>query len=790
MLVHVNYINPKGASKLVDLDKYLIKHINRLNDNHLNYYSVFGRTYKGKTYIKNTPLFFDVDNGKYNEKFIEDCNELILEYFRIKSNNYVLKQTLNKYHIYFTDVIVSKKTISIIGQLLIKKGWDVDTHCFTNLTRMEGFTKFKDNSWVHGSEYKNVNNDPINIEFYRTIYNFNSKKTKLIKILPVFDNVKKPKHIRKEVIEIKINADDEIIEWIKKTYKVLRIYYKNDMVIFHVDISCPNINEKHISNNVVIEYFPTTRNIFLTCTDKNCKKFRLPLYPPLDTNGLCLIDLIDDIDYFSLISKSLDEFNNVYMNTEHFIKLNSLDFGDKDKDNNYPIIKKYIEQFYFKINTPDCYLDTNGNQVNVKHILQNYHCKYNSYKKKDDEIIVKQHPLVGSHGIWTNDIHIRTYDTYGFYPPPLIPKKNFYNVFKHKQYYSNINRVTEQYPEKMIYHFEEMVCNGDKQLISFFINYMYHLVMYPAQNPQVMIILYSKIVGAGKNTYPYMLKRLMGDVYFDEVEGEQYFNDNKFNEIEYRKILLIINEGSASKKSVVESLKARITNEKKSINRKNEKQIQVINCTRYISTSNQFNSFAFVGKSRRLVGTEVNDSKAGDTNYFNSVYKEIANDECIKGFWNYILDNIDINDKIKIDTNCYNFQNNRPITQYYEDLAVSNTDNFTKFLGYVYDKIIKGDKNDEEFVDIKSSFMRTELIDFTKKITDEKYTIQHTTMINKFKQIKFKNQYCIISKKMNGIRIYRINVENLKNYFILNYPHFFKQLDDYIGNITESLCYI
>lgn len=41
--------------------------------------------------------------------------------------------------------------------------------------------------------------------------------------------------------------------------------------------------------------------------------------------------------------------------------------------------------------------------------------------------------------------------------------------------------------------------------------------------------------------------------------------------------------------------------------------------------------------------------------------EELSDDDCVKGFWDYILKNIDENEKHNIDTNSYNFQSQRPI---------------------------------------------------------------------------------------------------------------------------------
>ena len=79
---------------------------------------------------------------------------------------------------------------------------------------------------------------------------------------------------------------------------------------------------------------------------------------------------------------------------------------------------------------------------------------------------------------------------------------------------------------KMVYHFKEIICNNDINLIKYLAAYTYHLVKYPAHNAQIFLVFYSNIKGAGKNTYPYILLRLIGGIYWAEVEGDEYFTDN------------------------------------------------------------------------------------------------------------------------------------------------------------------------------------------------------------------------------------------------------------------------
>ena len=108
---------------------------------------------------------------------------------------------------------------------------------------------------------------------------------------------------------------------------------------------------------------------------------------------------------FAFLYKQIDEFQNSYFNDKKYKRLFYRDFTG---NNNYHIIKKYVEQYYFKINNPPCYLDCNGNQISVNHILENI-----SFREKDvknNSINIK--PFSRK---WCRDIDIKYYDTFGLY---------------------------------------------------------------------------------------------------------------------------------------------------------------------------------------------------------------------------------------------------------------------------------------------------------------------------------------------------------------------------------------
>ena len=218
-------------------------------------------------------------------------------------------------------------------------------------------------------------------------------------------------------------------------------------------------------------------------------------------------------------------------------------------------------------------------------------------------------------------------------------------------------------------------------------------------------------------------------------------------------------------------------------------------------TTNEANSVN-VASGRRWVLVEVNDKMTDNVEYFNALYNEIANDDCIRSFWHYILSELDPTTKLLIDIGKYNFQNERPLTQYYKDVLTRNIDNFTQFLGYLLykccDTILDDHDNFVGFEYEKKSYkylagsMRSDMNKFYDILndTDKKFKMQHKTMISKFREIKHMGQYCIVFKRTNSNRYYEINLDSLNKYLKRNYPHFYDNIYEIMNIYSISNCWI
>ena len=173
------------------------------------------------------------------------------------------------------------------------------------------------------------------------------------------------------------------------------------------------------------------------------------------------------------------------------------------------------------------------------------------------------------------------------------------------------------------------------------------------------------------------------------------------------------------------------------------------------------------------------------------------------------MSQLDPETKLLIDTGKYNFQVERPLTQYYKDVLVRNTDNFTQFLGYLLFKLCDWDidtssfvydakntiyeSNDMEFIyKYDASSMRSDMNKFYDMLngTDRSFKLQHKTMINKFREVKHMGEYCIIFKRNKSNNFYNIDMDKLNKYMKRNYPHFYENICDIMTIYSISNCWI
>ncbi len=265
------------------------------------------------------------------------------------------------------------------------------------------------------------------------------------------------------------------------------------------------------------------------------------------------------------------------------------------------------------------------------------------------------------------------YNTFhGFYFDDYELKYNTPFIFEHSVVYNHILNV---------------ICNNDKILFDYFINYIAHLIQKPYDIPEVALFLYSQRHGVGKNMIAEkFISRLINDEHFILYKnGEGFFN--KFNVSQMNRLVVLFDELKDGNNEFIKNrnfLKSKITSNKKQIEPKGMESFSINSYDRYLFLSNNKHSIYIEPSDRRFVVFDCDNvifkkfNKEEKRFYFNNILNLINNDDFIKNsfefFKNKNIKNFHPRDivttKLKIDMCLYNLNNIKNfVIQYIKESA-------------------------------------------------------------------------------------------------------------------------
>ena len=121
-------------------------------------------------------------------------------------------------------------------------------------------------------------------------------------------------------------------------------------------------------------------------------------------------------------------------------------------------------------------------------------------------------------GLWLKDPTNRTYDKIDFLPTQNAPS-NIYNTFRGFEGEKAISYDNIDIEKSLIMkHIKEVICNNNKEVITYFINFLANLLQHPHKKANTSLIIKS-VQGAGKDTiFNWFGNKILGKNY--------YFNDD------------------------------------------------------------------------------------------------------------------------------------------------------------------------------------------------------------------------------------------------------------------------
>lgn len=296
--------------------------------------------------------------------------------------------------------------------------------------------------------------------------------------------------------------------------------------------------------------------------------------------------------------------------------------------------------------------------------LQYTELKWNSYTKTYDPI---KKQFISE---WYKSCDIKRKDDVGVFPTGRVCPDNYYNMWKpfdmelikewnHKQ------EALETIKKHIL-----ILCGNDTSVYDYFEKWIAQMIQFPAVK-SVCPILISK-EGAGKGTLLQLFTKMLGSTKVFETTQPSRDVWGEFNGLMADAFLVNLNE--LSKKETMESegrIKGLITDSTLKINNKGIAQFPIESFHRFICTTNNENPMTTTQDDRRKFIIRSSDEKCGNKEYFNELYKLLADTDVIKTCYEYFksIPNMDKFGDIQI-----------PVSEYHKDLKQLSTSPIESFL--------------------------------------------------------------------------------------------------------------
>jgi len=441
------------------------------------------------------------------------------------------------------------------------------------------------------------------------------------------------------------------------------------------------------------------------------------------------------------------EFIMKEMNQDYLSILDDHQLEDDDNENDYESVKFKFEKTNFKLLNPISYvtIDTNKELIIRKKtdflsVYENLHYEKLQTDDEGNKKIIKKQFVPE----WLKDEKIKTYDRIDFLPKLEAPQ-NIYNTFTQFEADKLTNNKNLFFSNSLMYKHIKNLCGNDELCYDYFIKFLAQKVQKPTQITRTSIVLQSN-EGCGKDTFlNWFGNSILGKKYYVNTESiDSIFG--RFNGLIQDKVLIVINETSGKDTfQLSDKIKASITNELNTIEKKGYELFTNTNCISYIFLSNNKNPVKVSENDRRFVIFECNGKIANNHEYFTALNKEIESKEYDKIFYDLLM-------TTPIDG--YDFTNNRPKTNAYNNIKEATK---SPIISFYEDLIFKFNESfligGSEFYSKFTTFLKSN--NFNYEYNNTKFGIE----------LKQYETYIIKTRTKKGI-YYNIKINELKNHLI------------------------
>ena len=478
-------------------------------------------------------------------------------------------------------------------------------------------------------EYNNTHDEKLNT-FYLSTY------------IKDRDNVLNNNKIDKKSILICLNSDE-----IKTNRKDKGFHTKNPFLIgLHQEKT--EIFKKLISNTDYIKkYDIESTNDSNPISSKINKLFCIKeneIIQSVIQSEIC-VPMFDgfmfDMNESNIYAELLKEDGHI----QWALKNNKIDIDitdfDESESKDYDTIKSEFEKTACMINTsPIIYLRQNKN-INCK-LTDIYYNKTSMIDLCEPLRVIngegKEEPFFNT---WLKDKDKRQFEAFDFMPYLTKDKDttpaHIYNTYN--EFESDII-ADVQTPEWFINCMRDNLANDDDKCLEYYLDYVAHLCQKPWENPQIALVLKGS-QGVGKDTTIEIIERIIGkanDYVHRTCNINEILPKDGFNSELKNKLLIQFNETDGrDSREAKERIKDHITREVNNIKEKYIAPYKQRNMARVIFSSNNESPVQFAHDERRFVLFKFGEKHKQNTEYWDSIWDKINNNDEINNLYSWLL---------------------------------------------------------------------------------------------------------------------------------------------------------
>lgn len=644
---------------------------------------------------ENVLLFGDVDKIPDTQpEIIENILIALGKFYSIKPDDIslTLSKKLDKnelsYHWSFTGYYTNMKKLKVYMEMFIKQYPEFKNYIDISVYK-KGLFRLPNQTVNQGETQKLYKHEIVKGDIDDFIVN---NITELNELMPDII-IEKPVEKIKEEIKFKIGKTKE--EFIIKLLEILD------------DCRCDNFEEWRNTGFILHHELKDDGFEIFDNFSSNSKKYNKADVKKWwdtikDNNNKLTIGTLrkmakddDSISYKEILNEFL-------VNDE-----NSLD--DKNKVN-YEEIKFEFEKNNFKVVNPIMFVTIGEDNELIKRskgdfkdVYQNLSClKWNARKDRLEKVSFINE--------WLEDAAMRTYYKLDFLPMQKAPN-NVYNTFKGYEVEKK-EIIKSDIENSLIMKHIKNLCDNNNDVYDYVINVLARKLQQPHILTNTALIFKSK-EGAGKDLFfNWFGNKILGSEYYLNTDKPELLF-GRFTTCLENKILVILNETNGKDTfQINENIKCAITAETNIIEHKGLKPYKNTNHISYNFLTNNDQPIKVPIDDRRFCGIECNNEICNNLEYFTPLRQEINSGEYDKAIYNYLM---------SIDCSDYDFTNNRPKTNYYNDMQEMN---IPPLINFLEDLILNSKENILE-ISSNSLFLR-----YNEYITN--YNFKNLIKLTKF----------------------------------------------------------